>query len=577
MSTLYTIEVNDFENSIKEIHNRVNYERKEAKDISSLYLMTLHVFNSEFLIESLSQEFIDDEINNKFLEDVIYDAGNKEENDEKNSEAILVLVREMILKLNFTDGLAYDLLKAWKEYEEIVFDIKQFYREHFIHQFRDFLFGCFFLQQLWQSSKTFYDKRRFLRRWLLASMYHDIGYPAESLGEMRENLHKRFFNKIPNYLINRIEMDTYDKNEENLNKLLKNIALIHLFSENISVSDLPLNKIEHYIIPHTEIYNLLFDEFRQTIDHGVTGAIFFLKTALIDLREVVIDPSSTHKTTISTEYEPYSHLIDDLFVSASAIAGHNLRTKIYPSYTVDFSTRPIASLLNFCDDFQEWDRRQKLAGNSQSWSYGPFQLSKIEVENRNLKLEAILQKGYKTKYIEKLCSSLQQLFETNLSDINDTFFEEISLTFYEYIDENNVKETNRLVIKLNIGKDRRKLYRIGRYNITHDLRDLLGEWNYKIENEPKEGKLIFAMIQEEINVKNLLEGELLEVKNLRFKKSIISFYSGNTGNMITFRLAHKDNEIVGDVFILGTKHSFKGTKLNNSSLPDICKPETSSA
>ena len=412
---------------IKEIHNRTHIFDSKEERISELYVLSLHAFNSKFITDILSPEFVETEINNKFLRIVIYDSGKAEEDDEKNSEAILVLVKELLLKLNFTDGLAYDLLKAWKDYEEIVFDIKRFYREHFIHQFHDFLFGCLFLPQLWQSSSTFFNKRRFLRRWLLTALYHDIGYPAESLSEMHDNLHKRFFNKIPNYLISQIGMDTYDKNDENLPKLLKNIALIHLFSENISISDLPLTKIEHYLLPHTEIYNLLCDELRQSIDHGVTGAIFLLKTALVDLREVVVDPSSSHKTTISTEYEPYAHLVDDLFVAAAAIAGHNLRTKIYPSYTVDFSNRPIASLLNFCDDVQEWDRREKKDGKKLLWTKGAFKLKKVNEVGRKLFIEFTITEHFKTSSLDWLCDSLKQLFEANLSDINNTFYERIYL------------------------------------------------------------------------------------------------------------------------------------------------------
>jgi hypothetical protein len=410
------------------------------------------------------------------------------------SEAILEFVKHLLLKLNFTDGLAYDLLKAWQSYEELLYSQKKFYREHFIHQFQDFLLGCLFLGNLWEKFSMYYEKRRFLRRWFFASIFHDIGYPAETLGSLKNTLNEKIFNKIPNYAVKKIDLETFNS-DENLPLLIRNLALIHLFSENINIHESNDSGIDKFKYPINEIINLLKDELTQSQDHGVVGALFFLKTALIDLREVVVDPSTFHLTTIFTEYEPYPHLIDDLFVSAAAIAGHNLRTKVYPSYTVDFSSRPIAALLNFCDDLQEWDRRflkpypkefmcKNWKNNNQNddriskWDIGSiYPISVIINNNKELEIEFVSKNkdkrdGENLKYFNE---SLKRLFETNLGDLNASFFKKITIKGIcpdrkksSAENENTEIKNTPIIIELITRNDNLKSYHhmIGRYLIN---------------------------------------------------------------------------------------------------------------
>lgn len=459
--------------NIKGRKKKYNLTNKKNSSRSILYVLSEYIYGSDFMKDILGNDFLNSEIMTQYftkLESIETFRQKKEyeKYDEEAAKIILDLIRELLLKVNFTDGLAFDLLKAWKDYEEVIFDIKDFYREHFIHQYHDFLFGCLFLEKIWKEFSVYFDKRRFLRRWLFASMFHDIGYPAESLDDMQENLHKRFFNKIPIYGIKEIKLDSYEPIDENLPRLIRNIALIHLFSENISINDVPYEKYDKFVYPLEEIYNLLIDELRQTHDHGVTGAIFFLKTALIDLREVVIDPNNSNKTTIFTAYEPYSHLLDDIFISAAAISGHNLRVRTYPSYTVDFSSRPIAALLNFCDDFQEWDRRKKHSDQKSKWTNGVVKIRGVYDEGDTLNIEFSTSTRSKSfdiqKIASKIYSTMESLFDTNLSDLNLTFYKDIVVT----VD----KKIEPLIIKLNTKEDDKRAYshRIGRYKITNPLK-----------------------------------------------------------------------------------------------------------
>lgn len=472
------------------------FKNPEEKDV--LIELSKKVFDNGFIKNILTPLFIEKYIDNpkiknqkkpstfiqkieKLQGDFLND--NDEDKQEQIAKCIIDLMREIFLKINFTDGLAFDLLKSWEEYEEVIFHTQEKYREHFIHQFQDFLLGCLFLDKLWQQQLSQLQGKRFFRRWVFASLFHDVGYPAETLSLMKNYLSKYYFNKIPNFGIEDIKMKMFDPNEENLPRLINNIALIHLFSENISLEGAHNHDHTKYSLPLKEIENLLWDELNQTLDHGVAGAIFFLKTALVDLREIVADPNTSHLSTVATEYEPYNHIIDDIFISAAAIAGHNLRSYTYPGYTIDFSSRPIGSLLVLCDDLQEWDRRKrKIDRNNpasvaeRSWTKNSIYLKEIKsiyetnsseeksITNEKLIITYAFRKktpntistSDKQLIVNNFFNSLKTLFILNLSDLKGCFYPEITIEF----DTPAIKD-KKLIFKLE--RDYTS-HRIGRYD-----------------------------------------------------------------------------------------------------------------
>lgn len=380
--------------------------------------------------------------------------------------------RDSLLYLKFTDGLAFDLLKAWREYEDIIYLTRSTYRDHFMHQFYVFLLGVLLIPNIYEEilkSDLFKEngckpitKDRFFRRWFLTSMFHDIGYTAETLRDISNTLNEQFFNKIPNYAIPKIEMITFQQ-DKTLERLIESISKIHLYSEFIPYGFITSTMDSNDDIRRAhepaieEINNLFMDEIKTTVDHGVNSAIFFLKTSLIDIREMVTQPDN--KNTIFAE--PLTDLLEDIYVSASAMAGHNLRSNTYPSFTVDFLSRPIAALLNFCDDLQEWDRMP----NDHDWEKRSCMLLKIGSSFNNIKTKPEdlhkSSKDYKDinqvkkfkdrtfqsyLFIElkmkslphhdetirvnqkKLMDNLSHLFKNNLSDKGSIFFDVIQVS-----------------------------------------------------------------------------------------------------------------------------------------------------
>ena len=60
------------------------------------------------------------------------------------------------------------------------------YRDHFVHSFHVFVLG-YHIFKMWKEDGitpldfTQDDPNRYLKTWFVASIYHDVGYPAEKL------------------------------------------------------------------------------------------------------------------------------------------------------------------------------------------------------------------------------------------------------------------------------------------------------------------------------------------------------------------------------------------------------------
>jgi hypothetical protein len=431
----------------------------EHGDKPLLHHLVTNAFRTEFF-QKLDDGF--EPFLNRTVADYERDLGrldtSKPAEADRAAVRTLAFIREFLLYVKFTDGLAFDLLQAWKKYENLVYLTRDTYRDHFMHQFHVFLLGCMFLERAYgavtlhgrTSTAAPLSRHRFLRRWFLAAIFHDVGYPAETLADLKRTLHEGFFNKIPNFSVDDIKMKTFDE-DRTLPRILESISIVHLFSEFIGHDVIlhPYHRDEPSFsvsLPGTgsqtaggakmgpavlhataiaELNALFLDEVRQTCDHGVCAAVFFLKTALIDLREMVKDPLETN----TCWREPLTDLIEDLFIAAGAIAGHNLRSHTYRAFTIDFSSRPTAALLNFCDDFQEWDRRP----NDPDWSLRQCSLRQVSLNEGRLRIDFDLKGDPITDEIVRknqrsLLDTLDHLFEMNLSDEFSVFCEAVTIS-----------------------------------------------------------------------------------------------------------------------------------------------------
>ncbi len=296
----------------------------------------------------------------------------EEKSDDLNTRAFKVGC--LLLRIFFVEGIAANLLKAWKKYEDLIYFAEEKYRDHYLHLFYDFLLGCVILEGLmprilhhWKcfTGRHDIDKKevyvRIMRRWLIASLFHDIGYTAQSLKKVSHEMQKVFFTKVPGFEIEELEFKRKPPSEQ-VDEFYASLADVlsedefsfkHNSSKNTKMSN-------HNAPVRQATVNLLTDQLLK-MNHGVMSALFVLLVSKIDTHELTlcVDTKSKwweHEQLYNKLKKEREEIIQDIEVAALSIAIHNMRQGDVEGITIDFRSHPIAFLLMLCDDLHEWDR-----------------------------------------------------------------------------------------------------------------------------------------------------------------------------------------------------------------------------
>jgi hypothetical protein len=292
------------------------------------------------------------------------------------------LVR-LLMRLFFSEGLGVELLKSFEAYEPILYSSSSDYRDHFIHVVYDFLLGCrildAFMDETYERCQAScgdgvtHDEHwiRMMRRWLLASLLHDVGYAAETLGTLRNTLQTRFFSHVPGFILGDLKLEQEKYVKESARKLLYLISAVLAGNEyrfwlpnDASSKDAKIHSVVRQV--DTDPTTTLLQDQLEQLDHGVVSALFLLLTLSIDAHEVPREGGSEMLRRAKgqlagdarTKFDSQSETVfEDIVVGCHAIALHNMRQRAYPAISVSFTDHPIAFLLMLCDDLQEWDRK----------------------------------------------------------------------------------------------------------------------------------------------------------------------------------------------------------------------------
>ena len=180
------------------------------------------------------------------------------------------------------------------------------YREHFIHSYHVFLLGLYLIDSL-DCFSSHRNNELSHKKWFLASMYHDIGYPIEKIEDISKNYLKKLLGENGDDDIQcRISIDNgmmllNDEFINNFNVLIEKFVDNFLdFNDTIRSSLhkelIPdIKKIESYkskeLIPDTkkiESYKnnvknkftrLSYGALTKDADHGIFSALLFLNAA----------------------------------------------------------------------------------------------------------------------------------------------------------------------------------------------------------------------------------------------------------------------------------------------------------
>ena len=292
-----------------------------------------------------------------------------------------------------------DLLDTLRDYEERAATLIEKQRDHFVHSLNVFILGL----AIYAGNRNYraaFEKaimtpgkfpenlptaqEEFFFRWGLAALFHDVGYPVEiisnqmsrflrfvtdadqdrSLGEVKAHLefeNFRRFNSIAEVLPKKaFTRAFYDEHDSSVYvDLLQPIDLLaQRIHQTLGVDMVPIkNKLDLY---HAEMAKNGF------VDHGYYSAIIVLKWYGYLIQ--------------TTGQEPlrFYHAIVD---SACAILLHNYfsRTLVdaFSLPPMEPEQNPIAYLLMFCDEMQDWNRA----------AYGILEKFRTQINSANIQID----------------------------------------------------------------------------------------------------------------------------------------------------------------------------------------------
>lgn len=271
-----------------------------------------------------------------------------------------------------------DLLDVLSAYEERAATLIDKQRDHYIHSVNVFILGlCIYSQN--SNFRTAFkeanidgdkypenypnEQEEFLFRWGIAALFHDVGYPIEIIGKQIESFLEFATNADHDDSKGKIKAHLEFQNFRHLNSVAevtpKKVFIKDFYEQNessvyidlLQPIDLLAQKIHLSLaIPLEEIKNKL-DSFVLDmakfgfIDHGFYSAIIVLKWYGYLIQKTNMNPMRF-----------YNAIVD----SASAILLHNyyrsVCQKVFGCGAMEPQSHPIAYLLMFCDEMQDWNR-----------------------------------------------------------------------------------------------------------------------------------------------------------------------------------------------------------------------------
>lgn len=321
-----------------------------------------------------------------------------------------------------------DLLDMLSAYEERAATLIDKQRDHYVHSVNVFILGlCIYSQNTNfrdAFKKTNIDRERypenypneheeFLFRWGIAALFHDVGYPVEIIGKQIESFMEFATNTDPidsrekikahlefenfrslNSVAEIVPKRTFIKDfyEQNGNSVyLDLLQPIDLLAQKLNLSlGIPLNEIKNKL--DTFVVDMAKFGF---IDHGFYSAIIVLKWY-----------GSLIQKTNSNPLRFYHAIVD----SASAILLHNyyrnVCLKSFNCAPLKPESHPIAYLLMFCDEMQEWNR----AG------YGRIEKTRTQAASANISID---ENSFGITYLAEKGTFPQKFIEDKKKLFND--------------------------------------------------------------------------------------------------------------------------------------------------------------
>jgi len=300
---------------------------------------------------------------------------------EKYAEVKLNTVREAVEEL-WSKAQKEETSKIFldfEHFERVLFQSNIEYRGHYTHQFDVFLLGYYLLNRILETNNLAAQKFRTSSNpnftWMLASTFHDMGYPIEKIDHWFSAFLKTF-----------LRVDTIYPIE--IERILTPVFfdyLTYISEEHYSQTIEPIAPSAQSPTRDWKLHNILQTKLRQK-DHGVISSLLLIHSLLT--QEKIAKSRDWFFNTFPSEILPACH----------AIALHNLE-----DIPIHFGTCPYAFLLVLCDVIQDWQR--SLGGTD----YSELQTidASFSEDTPVIKVDLLINASKKIEELDKLCMKLK--------------------------------------------------------------------------------------------------------------------------------------------------------------------------
>lgn len=256
-----------------------------------------------------------------------------------------------VLKVDFGVKSLTDYFKEFSNFEEILYGIDEYYRDHSLHVFRVYLLGEYLIRKYlngYESIKILnspegiseVDIKEKEAIWCIIALCHDLGYPLQKLDELNKKLVK-----ILEYF------GTSNFNPLRYGLPLEGIILDKFILKIISsriTKELKIHLQSKFYAKYSNAY--------EKLNHGVMSCILLMKNLVYfketDYEFIFEEGFNTNNETAESE-NPYKEDARQFIIRREilrSIASHD-NEDIYHIFMNNFPF-----LLIICDELQEWSR-----------------------------------------------------------------------------------------------------------------------------------------------------------------------------------------------------------------------------
>lgn len=301
-------------------------------------------------------------------------------NSDDEDEIVLKYLEKLWLK-KYGKRLSVKVFSNFKDFEPILRNIRG-YRDHFIHPFQVFLLGSLVIDRNYDLFTRMIQARmpnieidtpEFA--WLLASTFHDIGYPIQMFKDFTGKFFSDFLHTEKVGVV--VDFKNVLLDGETLN-FVDQLASLYDFCNSDEGSEQWI--FNSRCVINTKIRERLLKSLVNDQNHGVLSSLTLLKK---------IAQEDFAKNNVEYIRGRFS---TDVFPASLAIALHDLiaQEESRETFRVGFNGFPFTVLLIYCDTVQEWARD---APKSVSAEFLDFQVNRDSVTTAiSLKNRAELEK-----------------------------------------------------------------------------------------------------------------------------------------------------------------------------------------